>query len=200
MKKSCTLRQVQGLRLAMGLSFAMGLSTQVDANTTQINQLLQVCKADSRKTPSVACTDCHTSSSGTKLNERGQFFKDNYRRDDEAIRTTFCPDKAPGPLVREPPVLMVATPLNLTAGTRGTATFSATDPQGVKLKLTVTKLPTGAKFTQTGGTGGTTSGVLTFTPKTTQVGTYTVTVTARQQTGTPKLQTSTTVQLIVSKP
>ena len=202
MTKSNRQRGFQGSWVVLGVLGALTPFLGAEANTREISQLLQVCKADSRKPPTAACTDCHTNSSGKTLNANGQLFKTNLGSNDELIRTTFCPDKNSGPVVREKPILMVVTPLSFTAGSMGMATFSATDPQGARLSLTVKGLPKGAKFKQTGAVDGVYGGVLTFTPTTKQVRSapYRLTVTAKQLVGSPKLSSSATVELSVVNP
>ena len=169
------------------------------SNSLQMAQLVQMCKANSRQSPSTSCSSCHSSSSQGQLNDQGQLFKSNASSNTDLVLSAFCPLRASGSgAVRAKPVLMVVDPMTVVANI-GVASFSATDPQGARLKLMVVGQPQGMQLKQTKSAGGTYNGVLSWrkNTKTAQPGTYTLTISASQSSGSPRLTTTTSTQLIV---
>ena len=191
--------------LARGLAFLVITLLPVEtclSNTQQIIQLIQMCKADSRQSPSTSCSICHTSSSQAQLSDKGQLFKSNVTANPEQVFANFCPLKASGSsAARAKPVLMVSDPITAVANI-GTVSFSATDSQGARLKLVVTGQPQGMQLQQKRASAGTYTGILSWPKKAkpAQPGTYNLTVSATQTSGSPRLTSSTSTHLIVVSP
>lgn len=169
------------------------------ADSQQIGQVNTLCRESGRERPDTSCSNCHSGGSQGVLNDKGERFKSNLSGNPEWVLTNFCPLRAAGgSATRAKPVLMVQDSVTVVANV-GTVSFSATDPQGARLKLKVLGQPKGMQFRQSKASGITYNGFLSW-PKNAKPalpGTYRLTVSASQVSRTPRLSTSTGLTLVV---
>lgn len=170
--------------------------------TQQIAQVSRICRESGRETPDTSCTNCHTSGGQSTLSEKGEGFKANVSGNQNWVLTTFCPRSAAGgSSSRAKPVLMVQDPMTVVANT-GTISFSATDSRGARLKLKVLGQPRGMRLQQTKASGSTYNGKL-YWPKNAKPavpGSYRLTVSATQDSGSPRLTATAGMTLVVVPP
>jgi hypothetical protein len=170
--------------------------------TQQIAQVSKVCRESGRQRPDTSCSNCHTSVGQSTLSENGERFKSNISGNQDWVLTNFCPLRAAGGgTSRAKPVLIVQDPMTLVANA-GTVSFSVTDPQGARLKLKVLGQPKGMLLQQTKASGSTYNGTL-YWPKNAKPavpGSYRLTLSATQVSGSPRLTATTGMTLVVVRP
>ena len=176
------------------------LGSDVLANTTQILQIQRICQTNSRVAPNTNCTNCHTSSSGNELNANGSLFKEAYAdNQSDSLLTTFCASSKD--VVRQRPVVAVASSQTATVGIPMSIVFTAVDPQNEPLSITVLGKPAGVRMQKT-PIGGGYQVTLNWTPKKGQARArpYRIKVLAKQLSGSPRLKSVVqTIQITVVK-